>query len=174
MIVSLDNPGEIPEVPQVGAQKPERQLAVGERILTRVRAEKNQLQDSNTQLGEELKDVRAQLADSVKENKKLRGNIFSMYSNLPLHSSAREGSDRVMSVGMLTGRPEEEMPGSSGDLLQELSQLHEQARQAMWSVAKALWPSASLPGSMEELVQLFKGAQRRFRLWKILAYRQGA
>ena len=43
--------------------------AVGERVLTRVRQEKNKLQDANTQLGEELKDVRAQLADSVKENK---------------------------------------------------------------------------------------------------------
>ena len=41
--------------------------------------EKKKLQDSNTKLGEELKDVRAQLADSVKENKKLRGGIFSIY-----------------------------------------------------------------------------------------------
>ena len=79
-----------------------------------------------------------------------------------------------MSIGMLTGRLEEEMSGSSVDLLQELSQMHERARHAMQSVAKALWPSASPPGSMEELVQLFKGAQRRFRLWKILAYREGA
>ena len=68
-----------------------------------------------------------------------------------------------MFVGMLTGRPEEEMSGSSGDLLQELSQLDKRARQAMRSVAKALWPSASPPGSMEELVQLFRGARRRFR-----------
>src|SRR3989337_36761 len=44
----------------------------------------------------------------------------------------------------------------------------------MRSVAKALWPSASPPKSMEELVQLFKGAQRRFRLWKISACREGA
>ena len=79
-----------------------------------------------------------------------------------------------MSVGMLTGRPEEEMPGSSGDLLQELSQLHEQVRQVMWGAAKALWPSASLPGSMGELAQLFKGARQRFRLWKISACREGA
>ena len=68
-----------------------------------------------------------------------------------------------MSVGMLTGRPAEEMPVSSSDLLQELSQLHEQVRQVMRSVAKALWPSASLPGSMGELAQLFKGAWQRFR-----------
>ena len=62
-----------------------------------------------------------------------------------------KGTDRVMFVGMLAGRPEEEMSGLSDDLLQGLSQMHEQARQAM-SVAKALWPSASPPGSMEELV----------------------
>ena len=79
-----------------------------------------------------------------------------------------------MFVGMLTGHPEEEMSGSSGNLLQELSQMHEQARQAMRSVAKALWPSASPPGSMEELVHLLKGARRRFRLWKISACREGA
>ena len=49
----------------------------GECVLTRARDEKNKLQDSNTLLGKELKDVRAQLADAVKENKKLRGGIFS-------------------------------------------------------------------------------------------------
>ena len=32
-------------------------------------------------------------------------------------------NDRVMSVDMLTGRPKEEMPGSTGDLLPELLQL---------------------------------------------------
>ena len=118
--------------------------------------EKSKLQDSNNQLGEELKDVRAQLADSVKENKKLQGSIFSMWSNLPSSNSEMKGTDRVMFAGMLTGRPEEEMSGLSDDLLQGLSQMHEQARQAMRSVAKALWPSASPPGSMEELVELFK------------------
>ena len=33
----------------------------------------------------------------------------------------RKLADRVMSVGMLTGRPAVEMPGSTGDLLPELS-----------------------------------------------------
>ena len=65
-----------------------------------------------------------------------------------------------MIAGILTGRPEEEVSGSSSDLLQRLSQVLEQARLAMRSVAKALWPSASPPGSMEELVELFKGARR--------------
>ena len=67
-----------------------------------------------------------------------------------------------MFVGMLTGRPEEEMPGSAGDLLQELSQLHERVRQVMQGIAQALWPSASQPRSMGELVELLKGARRRF------------
>ena len=71
MAGSSDHPGEAPKVAQAGEQEAKRQLAAGERILTRVREEKNKLQDSNTQLGEELKDVRAQLADSVKENKRL-------------------------------------------------------------------------------------------------------
>ena len=64
------------------AQEAKRQLATSDRVLTRVRDEKNKLQDSNTLLGEELKDVRAQLADSVKENKKLQGGLFSMFSEL--------------------------------------------------------------------------------------------
>src|SRR4051812_24994124 len=79
-----------------------------------------------------------------------------------------------MSAGMLTGRPEEEMSGSQGNLLQELSQLYDQARKEMRSVAKALWPSASSPRIMEELVKLLKGSRRRFQLWKIMACREGA
>ena len=53
-----------------------RRLKAGESVLTRVRQEKNNLQDANTQLGEELKDVRAQLSDSVKENQRLRRGIL--------------------------------------------------------------------------------------------------
>ena len=69
------------KIAQEGEKEAKRQQATGEHVLTRVRDEKNKLQDSNTTLGEELKDVRAQLADSVKENEKLRGGIFSMYPN---------------------------------------------------------------------------------------------
>ena len=79
-----------------------------------------------------------------------------------------------MSVGILTGRPEEEMPGSAGNLLQDLSQLHGRARQVMQGIAQALWPSASLPGGMGELVDMLKGARWCFRLWKVSACRQGA
>ena len=59
----------------------QRQLKVGERVLKKVRQEKNSLQDANIQLGVELKDVRAQLADSVKENKRLQRGIFSKCLN---------------------------------------------------------------------------------------------
>ena len=58
-----------------------RQLKAGESVLTRVRQEKNKLQDANTQLGEELKDVRIQLSSAVKENRRLRRGIFSNYLN---------------------------------------------------------------------------------------------
>ena len=88
-----------------------RRLKAGENVLTRVRQEKNNLQDANTQLGEELKDVRAQLSDSVKENWRLQRGIFSKCLNeLLKKSSARKSTNRVIFVGMLTGRPAEEMP----------------------------------------------------------------
>ena len=50
-------------------------------MLSQVRREKKDLQDANTRLGVELKDVRAQLADSVKENKRLQRDIFSKCLN---------------------------------------------------------------------------------------------
>ena len=59
-----------------------RQLKAGESVLTRVRQEKNDLLDANTKLGVELKDVRAQLSDSVKENRRLRRDIFSKCLNV--------------------------------------------------------------------------------------------
>ena len=54
-----------------------RQLKAGERVLMKVQQERNKLQDAQTQLGEELKDVRAQLSGSVKENQRLRRGIYS-------------------------------------------------------------------------------------------------
>ena len=68
-----------------------RQLKAGEKVLTKVRREKNDLQDANTKLGVELKDVRAQLLDSVKENQQLRRSIFSKCLNEPL-KEVRRGS----------------------------------------------------------------------------------
>ena len=67
-----------------------RQLKAGERVLTKVMREKNNLQDANTKLSVELKDVRVQLADSVKENKRLRRGIFSKCLNEPLKECGGE------------------------------------------------------------------------------------
>ena len=105
MTGSADQLKEELKAAQAGKQEAERRQVAGERVLTRVRDDKNKLQDSNTQLGEELKDVRAQLVDFVKENKRLQGGIFSMCSNLPPRNLVRKGTDRLMSVGMLTSRP---------------------------------------------------------------------
>ena len=58
-----------------------RQLEAGKRVLTEVRREKNNLQDANIKLSVELKDVRGHLADSEKENKRLRRCIFSKCLN---------------------------------------------------------------------------------------------
>ena len=90
MAGSLDQLKEELEAAQAGKQRAEKQLAAGECVLTWTRDDKNKLQDSNTLLGEELKDVRAQLADAVKENRRLRGGIFSMLLNLPQCNSAKK------------------------------------------------------------------------------------
>ena len=71
-----DESGENPEDQHVM-----RQLEAGKRVLTEVRREKNNLQDANIKLSVELKDVRGQLADSEKENKRLRRDIFSKCLN---------------------------------------------------------------------------------------------
>ena len=44
----------------------------------------------------------------------------------------------------------------------------------MRNMAKALGPSDDPPESMEGLAYLFKGARRRFELWKASACREGA
>lgn len=75
---------------------------------------------------------------------------------------------------MLTGRHEEEVSGLQSDVLKELAKLHECSRKAMKNMAKALWPSDAPPESMEGLADLFKGARRRFELWKMSASREGA
>ena len=69
-----------------------RQLKAGESVLTRVRQEKNKLQDANAQLGEELKDVRIQLSSAVTENRRLRRGIFSKCLN---ESSKKEFGEEV-------------------------------------------------------------------------------
>ena len=79
-----------PEAVLENAQHAKRQLNASERVLMRVRQEKNNLQDTNIWLGVELKDVRAQLADSMKENKRLRRDIFSKCLNEPLKGGGGE------------------------------------------------------------------------------------
>ena len=70
-----------------------RQLKAGENVLTRVRQEKNSLQDANTKLDVELKDVRAQLSDSMKENQRLRRGIFSKCLSEPFERKFGEEVD---------------------------------------------------------------------------------
>ena len=64
-------------------------------MLTQVRQEKNNLQDANIRLGIELADVRAQLADSMKENRRLRRDIYGKCLNKLQYSSARKHFKRV-------------------------------------------------------------------------------
>ena len=78
---SADNPGVNPEGATDDDSHLKRQLKAGERILMQVTQEKNKLQDANVRLDMELKDVRAQLADSVKDNKKLRHDIYGKSSS---------------------------------------------------------------------------------------------
>ena len=74
---SAANPEVNPEFVGDNESHLQRQLKAGKRVLMQVRQEKNNLQDANVPLYVELKDVRAQLADSVKENKRLRRGIYS-------------------------------------------------------------------------------------------------
>ena len=76
---SADNPGVNPAVVRGDESHLQRQLKAGERILTQVRQEKNNLQDANVRLDVELRDVHAQLADSIKENKRLRRGVYGKF-----------------------------------------------------------------------------------------------
>ena len=71
-----------------------------------------------------------------------------------------------MFLGVLTGRPADEMPGSTGDQLPELVQLLERVRQAMSGVVQALWPSVSLPEGLGELAEKLQGVRQRFCLYE--------
>ena len=133
---------------QADKQHAEGQEAAGQRILTRTIDEKNKLQDANIKQAEELKDVRAQLSDALKENRKLKGGIFSMSLNLTFIRSPDGKFYEIVPVGLLTGRPKGEVSGFQGDLLQELSKVHERARKAMGNMAKALWTYDSPPEIM--------------------------
>ena len=94
-IDSADNPGENPEIVRDDEPQARRQIEAGERVLTQVRQEKNNLQDANVWLGVELADVRAQLADSVKENRRLRRGIYGKCLNKLQYISVRKRIKRV-------------------------------------------------------------------------------
>ena len=81
-----------------------RQLKAGEKVLTKVRREKNDLQDANTKLGVELKDVRAQLSDSVKENQRLRRGIFSKCLNEPFKRKFGGAVDKQSNIRRYVNR----------------------------------------------------------------------
>ena len=87
MVGSTDQLEERLRAAQADKQHAEGQEAAGQRVLTRTINEKNKLQDANIKQAEELKDLRAQLSDALKENKKLKGGIFSMLYNLSVKRS---------------------------------------------------------------------------------------
>ena len=89
-VSSADNPGVNPDGAVGDDSHLQRQLKAGERILTQVTQEKNKLRYANIRLDVELKDVRAQLADSMKENKKLHRDIYGKNSSKLFDSSARK------------------------------------------------------------------------------------
>ena len=60
-----------------------RQLKASESVLTRVRQEKNKLQDANTQLGKELKDVRIQLSSAVDRKSTRLNSSHHQVSRMP-------------------------------------------------------------------------------------------
>ena len=93
--ISVDNHGENLEIVTDSESHLQRQVKAGEHVLTQVRREKNNLQDANVLLGVELGDVRAQLADSVKENRRLRRGMYGKFLNELQYSSARKHIKRV-------------------------------------------------------------------------------
>ena len=78
---SADTPGGNPKTVGDKELHLQSQLKAGERTLTQSIQEMNKLQDANLRLSIELKDVRAQLADSMKENRRLRHGIYSKCLN---------------------------------------------------------------------------------------------
>ena len=65
--------------------------------------------------------MQGQLADSVKENKKLRGGIFRKWPLLSYNSLEVTVADIAVIACVLTNRPEEEVSRSLSDLLQGMS-----------------------------------------------------
>ena len=104
-VSSVDNPGVNPDGSVGDDSHLQRQLKAGERILTQVTQEKNKLHDANIRLDVELKDVCAQLADSVKENKKLRRGIYGKNASELFDSSARKFIKKIFPCRNVNGSP---------------------------------------------------------------------
>ena len=102
---SADNPGENPDGVMGDDSHLQRQLKASERVLMQVTQENNKLKDANIRLDVELKDVRAQLADSVKENKKLRRDIYGKSSSELCDSSARMFFEKIFACRNVNGSP---------------------------------------------------------------------
>ena len=130
---------------QADKQHAEGQGGAGQRVLTQTINEKNKLQDANIKQAEELKDVRAQLSDALKENRKLKGIIFSMSFNLSFIWSSDGKFYEIVPVGLLTGRPEGEVSGFQGDLLQVLSKELQKCRSQLTTVTAELEESKRAP-----------------------------
>ena len=104
-VSSADNPGVNPDGAVGDDSHIQRQLKADERILMQVTQEKNKLHDANIRLDVELKDVRAQLADSVKEKKKLRRGIYDKSSSELFDSSARKFMEKIFPCRNVNGSP---------------------------------------------------------------------
>ena len=94
-IGSADQLEERLKAAQEDKQHVEGQEAAGRHVLTRTINEKNKLHDANIKQAEELKDIRAQLSGALKENRKLKGGIFSMPFNLTFIRSLMERFTRL-------------------------------------------------------------------------------
>ena len=105
IVNSADNPGVNPEGAVGDDSHLQWKLKAGERILTQVTQEKDKLQDANICLDVELKDIRAQLVDSVKENKKLRRGIYGKSSSELFDSSARKFFEKKIVCRNVNGSP---------------------------------------------------------------------
>ena len=102
---SADNPGVNPDGAVGDDSYFQRQLKAGEHILTQVTQEKKKLHDANIRLDVELKDDCAQLADSVKENKKLRRGIYGKNASKLFDSSARKFIKKIFPCRNANGSP---------------------------------------------------------------------
>ena len=120
MVGSTDQLEERLRAAQADKQHAEGQEAAGQRVLTRTINKKNKLHDANIKQAEELKDLRAQLSYALKENRKLKGGIFSMLFNLTFTRSPVWKFYNFVSVGVLTERPKGEVFGFQGGMLQVL------------------------------------------------------